>query len=103
MAAKFLHPGCVCVRPTPSTHPCADAGRSARRAVEPRNTILRVGAPAEGCIVDFMQPDPHRAVSAMHTISALSTRALERRGLRALASFAGVKALTVDRRDLGPH
>lgn len=50
--------------PTPATHPCADAGRSVRRAVEPRNTILRVGLIDEGCIDDFAQPSETAIVSA---------------------------------------
>src|SRR5262245_42009239 len=103
MEAKLRHPGCVCVTPTPSTQPCADGGKSARRDVEPRNTILNDGALAVGSIDDFVQPHWHGAASATHAISALQAWVSARRGLRALASFAGVKALTVNRRHLGAH
>src|SRR5262245_66524840 len=39
MPAKLRQLGWICVAPTPATHPCAEAGRSDRRAVDPRNTI----------------------------------------------------------------
>src|SRR5262245_24275399 len=103
MAAKFRHPGWVCVAPTPSTQPCDEEGRSARRDVDPRKTILTVGALEEGCIEDLVQPHPHSATSATHPISALSTRASARRGLRGFAGDASVVAFTVYRRYLRAH
>jgi hypothetical protein len=71
MAAKFRQPGCVCVTPTPSMHACADAARSGRRVVDPRNTILTVGVVDEGCMEDFEQPLPHAAISIAHPMNHL--------------------------------
>jgi hypothetical protein len=42
MVAKLRQLGWICVAPTPATHASAEAGRSDRRVVEPRNTIRTV-------------------------------------------------------------
>lgn len=42
MPAKLRQLGWICVAPTPATHAWAEAGRSARRVVDPRNAIRTV-------------------------------------------------------------
>src|SRR5262252_5313786 len=48
MPAKLRQLGCVCVAPTPLTHACAAGGRSARRLVEPWNTMRTAATVADG-------------------------------------------------------
>src|SRR5262245_23937165 len=115
MAAKLRQPGCVWVTPTPSTHPCAEAGRSARRVVEPRNTTRTPSGPAEGCVIDdFVQPEPAAASAAPTGTSSSKARAAanrtaaprRRRGrsrLLRLARHPRVVALAIDRGHLRAH
>lgn len=42
MLAKLRQLGWMWVTPTPDAHPCAEAGRSDRRVVDPTNTIRTV-------------------------------------------------------------
>lgn len=51
MPAKPRQLGCVCVAPTPLVHACAEAGRSARRAVAPMNTTRTVAVVEPGGVV----------------------------------------------------
>jgi hypothetical protein len=46
MPAKLLQLGWMCVAPTPDTQAAAEAGKSDRRVVDPRNTIRTVAAVA---------------------------------------------------------
>src|SRR5262245_18955078 len=45
MPVKLRQLGWICVAPTPATQACAEAGRSDRRVVAPRNTIRTVATP----------------------------------------------------------
>jgi hypothetical protein len=88
MTAKLRQLGWMCVAPTPDTHAWAEAGRSDRRAVEPRKTIRIVAVDWLACI---------GALSSHATDIVLAITAMMRRSARTqleyLASQPDVAAI----------